>query len=151
MKYMAKYLLIMLLGVLITGCNLIGGTSYYETLEVQINGTEFSHAASEAISASFKNISSDDLYYAQPAPSYIQVLENGNWKTIGPWYIHPLVGPYLVPLENEGIMYSGLKSDELVLEVGKTYRIAVLFYHTKDFDDRVHLSQRTTKPFNILP
>ncbi len=151
MKKPCKHVLIVLLGVMVAGCNLIGGTTYYDVVETQINGTEFSQTAAEPIDASFTNISGTDLYSFLPLNTHLEVLNKGKWEMHGFWY-GTFGMPYNITLsDGETIDAPTLMSDSEVLEVGKTYRIGVYLYHTKDFDDPVHLSQRTTEPFTILP
>ncbi len=156
MKKAYKHVLIVLLGVMVAGCNLLGGTTYDDAVETQINGTEFSYAAAEPIYASFTNISGTDLYTFWPVNSYLKVLNNGKWESLGIWYSFPGIGPYprlhTISLpDGDSIDAPTLMSDSEVLEVGKTYRIAVYLYHTKDFENPVFINQRTTKPFTILP
>lgn len=141
-----------MLSFVIVACNLVGGTDYFDLVDAQINKTEFSYSASEPIIASFKNISGDDLYLVYPAHSYLEVRENGEWETIGPWYGHIAIAPGLGAFpDGEKVYAFGLKSDEFILEAGKTYRIGIGLYHSNDFNDPLPTSQRATRPFRIVP
>lgn len=151
MNKLLIYGFIVSLSIAIGACNLVSLEDYYDLVKIEINETKFSLSASEPILASFENISGEKLYIAKPASSYLQVLQDGAWETIGPWYIYPHIAPYLAGFQDGELFYSGLKSDEFVLEVGKTFRIAVALFHLNDFEDPLSLSQRTTKPFSIVP
>ncbi len=141
-----------MLSFVIVACNSVGGTDYFDFVDAQINKTEFSYSASEPIIASFKNISGHDLYIVGPAPNYLEVRENGEWETIGPWYVYPHIAPTLGAYPDGEKVYSiGLKSDEFILEAGKTYRIGIGLYHSNDFNDPLPTSQRATRPFRIVP
>ena len=135
----------------LTSCNIIGGSGYQSSTEITLNSTEFSASASESIFYTLKNISDGDLYIPYPAPDGLQVKEGDAWVMIGPWYIYPAIAPSLRVFPSGEQRTNGLKSDDYILEVGKTYRFVIALYHSNSWDGLVHISERSSKEFTIVP